>query len=714
MFYLKLKSEKFSIPEKFRFLSDVNPDIFEELKQRKQYEVKSDVTETVFQSFINYWVHRELPSINQNNIIEYHKLSKEFDQMKDIIQMYINNDIILKNQKLREQLIQKSENFDQQNSNYDYIIESLFSNDDIDSLSKVKYMLFNSCMNEDVKIIDKLTKKKFIIENDLLYILNEKKKTAGLLGSLSSMAIIIIPRSVIYEGDEFIINKIIENSFKKSNKIDTIEFAEDSELISIGKEAFSQSSLQSISIPSSVIEICENAFSNCRNLTNCKFTNELNSNLIVIKKYAFANSSLQNISMPSSLTEIEEYAFSFCDQLREISFPDTSELKLIGESAFRKSSLQIIYIPSKVTKIMKFTFSKCKCLKIVSFYRDSQLKTIEKFAFYKSAIENLIIPKDVDDLEEGWAAGTPYLNNILIKKENDYYQYYDNKYIIKKWPFNVLEFAKRNIDEAKIPSFIRRISSYAFNNCDKLKIIEFPYESELESIGKYAFMLSSIDRIFIPSNVIELSRSFCSANKLIDISVSSKNNNFLFLDSSVLLGKSFKNSEDFDVIVYAKKNIEKVSIPSFVKRIGPFAFNRCTKLKHINISNDSELTSIGNNAFSSCPFEEISIPSYVNKIGKYCFYGCKNLRRINLNKNSLLIKQSAFAETKIESFYVPPHVIQLGQCAFGLCPQLKIIEISENSHLNSIDPSIFFQDHVIIMIPPNLSHIVQKKNLFKK
>lgn len=206
----------------------------------------------------------------------------------------------------------------------------------------------------------------------------------------------------------------------------------------------------------------------------------------------------------------------------------------------------------------------------------------------------------------------------------------------------------------------------------------------------------------IPTGVQELRKSFALSN-LNEISILPKNSNFLYLNSSLLLGKSDKNSNDYDVIIRAKRSIKKIVIPSFVKFIDPFAFYGCTMLQYVTFSDNAQLESIGKDAFVECPIKKISIPPHVNKIGKSCFYRCRKLASIEFNDNSdcLLIKNHAFEQTGLESFSIPLYMTEIGQDIFTNCLHIKIVEIPENSHLTSIDISSFKQ-HTILMISPEL------------
>lgn len=54
---------------------------------------------------------------------------------------------------------------------------------------------------------------------------------------------------------------------------------------------------------------------------------------------------------------------------------------------------------------------------------------------------------------------------------------------------------------------IKRIAPFAFNGSKSLHNIEFEENSELESIGKFAFMNSSLEKICIPKKVARIDKS---------------------------------------------------------------------------------------------------------------------------------------------------------------------------------------------------------------
>ena len=99
------------------------------------------------------------------------------------------------------------------------------------------------------------------------------------------------------------------------------------------------SNLTSISIPDSVTEIGDNAFSGCCGLTSITIPNSV----ITIRKGAFSGCcSLASVTIPNSVTWIGQFAFYRCSSLSSVTIPN--RITSIGEFAFYKcSSLKSIY-----------------------------------------------------------------------------------------------------------------------------------------------------------------------------------------------------------------------------------------------------------------------------------------------------------------------------------------------------------------------------------
>ena len=106
---------------------------------------------------------------------------------------------------------------------------------------------------------------KKVAHGNFIYSINEENKTACVILCIPNNEI-IIPHSINYENQEYIITEISESAFQYTKDIDSIKFAKNSEVQIIDNFAFFIFGLDAdnkkLTIPSSVKEIkekwCEN------------------------------------------------------------------------------------------------------------------------------------------------------------------------------------------------------------------------------------------------------------------------------------------------------------------------------------------------------------------------------------------------------------------------------------------------------------------------
>ena len=175
------------------------------------------------------------------------------------------------------------------------------------------------------------------------------------------------------------------------------------------KMFFAVKSLREYAIPSSVSEIIQEAFYNCRHLKTLVLPLRLKSvnghhfsncdslySISVDEKnpylcsdgsalynkdkseLVFVYHTVRKMSIPSSVTKIGDYAFYNCTNLSSLTLP--SGVKEIGFSAFQGcKSLTSVTIPSGVKYISSFTFRDCESLRFINL--PSDLKYIGEEAF---------------------------------------------------------------------------------------------------------------------------------------------------------------------------------------------------------------------------------------------------------------------------------------------------------------------------------------------
>ena len=145
----------------------------------------------------------------------------------------------------------------------------------------------------------------------------------------------------------------------------------------------------------SVVEVGDEAFSNCKQLREVMFNNGLQR----IESGSFSCCrSLSSITLPTTVTEVGNGAFMNCKQLRVVLFNDG--LKKIGRDAFFNcTSLSSITIPSTVTEIGYGAFYRCSNLR--KGVLNEGLQKIEEFAFHGCrSLSTITIPSTVTEIEQ--------------------------------------------------------------------------------------------------------------------------------------------------------------------------------------------------------------------------------------------------------------------------------------------------------------------------
>lgn len=107
-------------------------------------------------------------------------------------------------------------------------------------------------------------------------------------------------------------------------------------------------------------------------------------------------------------------------------------------------------------------------------------------------------------------------------------------------------------------------------------------------VRKNAFYKSAIKSLYIPSCVIELKKGWCeNTPNLIDVKVMLNNKYFAIYDDKLIIQKTFEENSQFDILAFCNRDVEEVTIPSFIKRIERNAFENCKNLKKVTFSEDS-------------------------------------------------------------------------------------------------------------------------------
>ncbi len=145
---------------------------------------------------------------------------------------------------------------------------------------------------------------------------------------------------------------------------------------------------------SGVTDVGEYAFSGCKNLKEVRF---LTSGVEQIKDGTFANcSSLQSVTLPESLVEIGDYAFSYAD-LRGLILP--SAVKRVGCRAFQSNlSLESVSLSPSLKTLGDYAFFRCSKLAAINL-QDTKIEYLGEGAFINCAALNyLSLPRTLSEI----------------------------------------------------------------------------------------------------------------------------------------------------------------------------------------------------------------------------------------------------------------------------------------------------------------------------
>ncbi|QKX38296.1 leucine-rich repeat domain-containing protein [Metamycoplasma hominis] len=222
-------------------------------------------------------------------------------------------------------------------------------------------------------------------------------------------------------------------------------------------------------------------------------------NITEIGNRAFFNSVIQSVTIPGSVKEIGESAFSGCRNIKEVFLNEG--LEKIGAGAFNYTRIESINIPGSVKEISGSAFSWCENLKEVIL--NEGLEKIGAFAFYDTNIESITIPDSVKEIGKG-ALYIWNIRSIFINPNNKNFEINDN-FFIDKNNKKILEYLDKKTTKVTIPGSVKEIGEWAFSDCKYLR--EVILNEGLEKIGTGVFSNTNIESISIPGSVKEIGES---------------------------------------------------------------------------------------------------------------------------------------------------------------------------------------------------------------
>ena len=252
--------------------------------------------------------------------------------------------------------------------------------------------------------------------------------------------------------------------------------------------AFAPAGIDSYEIPSGITKIERYAFAYAQGVKSVVIP----SGVKYLEEFSFANSSLESVTIPSSVISIHPYAFLECDNLKNLLGDNThfisADRKYIYDPDARFPNTIYFFagkddtsyeIPEGITCIENYAFSNCMKLKSIAF--PESLFQINGFAFQGCDNLESVDGKYATTDHKGYKNSAGKLMFLVPTIDDDYVVPDDVTALGSEL------FANRHtLKSVTMGDNVTEFGDYVFENCKALKKVVL--SANLKSIGCNPFM----------------------------------------------------------------------------------------------------------------------------------------------------------------------------------------------------------------------------------
>ena len=475
------------------------------------------------------------------------------------------------------------------------------------------------------------------------------------------------------------VQAIGNSAFEGCTALTSIEIP--SSVQTIGNSAFEGcTALTTIEIPSSVQTIGEAVLSGCTALRT--ITGDAVIEMDTIPARMFENcSKLIDIELSDHIKYIDDEAFSGCLWLDELF----GDMTYIGSGAFRNCSNLKKVISTDTVSVQTSAFEGCERLTKVpvlksigdySFYGCKRLETIimdEVFsmgylAFAECERLDTIYLTVSRGIEEWLSSYSPNIYEYRLSERPNYYEYEKPRWYESSPQYWADAFYVNGdlIDTLEITldrhDYVRPAVLYGYKGLKKL-ILDM---NDLEGNSSLNF---------------EIGKNAFGSDSLVDLELYTSTMGWIHEENfkgvkHVLLGGEM---EYVNGLFQDCSTLETINIPPSVETIGDEAFKGCYSLQSVDISEESILRTIGNNAFAG-DGALVSIghlPYTLEELGDGAFQSCAKLRGdIVIPDGVSRIGENTFDGClMLTGMSLPAAITEIGDEAFKNCVNLKEMSV---------------------------------------
>lgn len=420
-----------------------------------------------------------------------------------------------------------------------------------------------------------------------------------------------VPQTVNHSGKPYTITEIGDSAFFKCADVTSVTIPV--AVTRLGKRAFANSGITEVTIPVNVTDIDERCFSACKSLKTMN--------------YNAANCKFTNYSTYSHFAGCEIPAINIGD-----------DVKILPHGLFHSYTGTEVTIPASITEFYRNTFYGVNNITKIIF-NATNCKDFTSEAFSSATKKNI----------------TEFVIGEGVVKVPDY-----------------LLSGMTTISTIKLPSTLREIGKYAFEECTGITSIEF--NPSLTTIGNYAFTKAGLTSISLPENITSIGNrafSYCAS-----------------LTKVVFNATGCANPASESATWFYRSPVQSITLGSNVSAIPSYFAYENTNITTFDIP--EKITTIGQNAFFGSGLACITIPRGVTSIGKNAFSNCQSLTEVYFNAEDCANPASGnnpvFSGSNITRFVIGDNVRNIPSHLLYKVKTLTEITIPENVTSMGINP----------------------------
>lgn len=518
-------------------------------------------------------------------------------------------------------------------------------------------------------------------------------ETTGINNYASLPADVVIPESVTYKGITYSVTEIGNEAFANCKMLESISVP--STVVQIGKESCSAfrgcTSLKRVRFEDGTQKLVLGASYNTDYKSNygsglflsCPLEEvyigrniSYENNYYTFEKYpqyygysAFYNQpKLAKVTISSTVTEIPICLFKGCSVLSNVFIH--GRLTKIPAYSFDGCNLSTLNLSNSIEEIGDYAFRNNTALTTVSL--GGNIKTIGGFAFYKTSVSSINIPNNVTIIGESCFAENTKLEKVTIGTG------------CKELPTNVFSGCSA-LASVVLNDGLKTISDAAFANCKSLGSISIP--GTVGTIGttqtsgndKLPFYnCTSLKSVKFEDGTLPLTLGVCYRDGYDELQGCG-----LFYScplEEVYIGRNISYKKVGYAYGYSRDFSESPI------RYGYSAFYNQPKLAKVTIS--STVTEIPAYLFyKNASLTLTSLPK-VKKIGASAFQDCSKLTTLNLGHELQVVGNDAFNGcSNVTKLTFPDATTTIGARAFQNCS--SVTEVTVGKELKTIGASAF-------------------------